>query len=219
MAELNTDGGGGQGKGGKKRAKKQSTKVDMTPLVDLAFLLLTFFVLTSTFSQPKTMRMIFPEKIDPEDKDVKTPEVNDGHTILATKDNEIYYYRGQLEATTEVVKTDLTSKGLRKFLIGANKKLIKKLNELEVKKQNIDKNDTAKLNAIEREFTEAKGKDKQIVIVKNDGDATYKNMIDVIDELAISNIIYYYPAEGGFSKLEKDLVDKAREEALKGGDE
>ena len=57
MAEIAESGGGGLGKGGKKRAKKQSTRVDMTPMVDLAFLLLTFFVLTSTFSKPKSMEI------------------------------------------------------------------------------------------------------------------------------------------------------------------
>src|ERR1700741_1522408 len=91
MAEI-AEGGGGHGKGGKKRAKKQSTKVDMTPMVDLAFLLLTFFVLTSTFSKPKTMEINFPA--DPKDK-TQITKVNNALTFLMTKDNGIYYYAGE----------------------------------------------------------------------------------------------------------------------------
>jgi hypothetical protein len=60
MAELNPGSGGNHKHDGKVKAKKHSTKVDMTPMVDLAFLLLTFFVLTSTFSKPKTMEITFP---------------------------------------------------------------------------------------------------------------------------------------------------------------
>ena len=89
MAEIQQSGGND---GGKKRAKKQSTRVDMTPLVDLAFLLLTFFVLTSTFSKPKVLRMIFPEKLDQNNPQLKRPEVKDGLTILLTGNNKIYYY-------------------------------------------------------------------------------------------------------------------------------
>jgi biopolymer transport protein ExbD len=70
MAEIQQSGGGGDSK---KRAKKQSTRVDMTPLVDLAFLLLTFFVLTSTFSKPKVLRMIFPEKLEKDNPNIKPP--------------------------------------------------------------------------------------------------------------------------------------------------
>ncbi len=109
MAEIQSNGGGGDG--GKKRAKKQSTKVDMTPLVDLAFLLLTFFVLTSTFSQPKVLRMIFPEKLDEKDlKNMKQPEVKDGITILLTRENRVFWYRGALNEKTVLEETDFTKK-------------------------------------------------------------------------------------------------------------
>ena len=66
MAELNPGSGGSHKGDGKIRMKKQSTKVDMTPMVDLAFLLLTFFVLTSTFSKPKTMEITFPVPPEPD---------------------------------------------------------------------------------------------------------------------------------------------------------
>ena len=88
MAEIAESGGGGHGKGGKKRAKKQSTRVDMTPMVDLAFLLLTFFVLTSTFSKPKSMELSLPAEPPPNEK---PQEVKNGVTFLLTKDDRIFY--------------------------------------------------------------------------------------------------------------------------------
>ena len=126
MAEIQSNGGGGGG--GKKRAKKQSTRVDMTPLVDLAFLLLTFFVLTSTFSQPKVLRMIFPEKLDEKDlKNMKQPEVKDGITILLTGGDKVYWYRGALNDKAVLEETDYTKNGLRKILVESNLTLLTQL--------------------------------------------------------------------------------------------
>ena len=68
MADLDTGEGGGHGKKrGGVRAKKMSTKIDMTPLVDLAFLLVTFFMMTTTFNKPNAMEVVMPEKPKPED--------------------------------------------------------------------------------------------------------------------------------------------------------
>ena len=64
MAELNTGGGGG--KGGKVRSKKSNPGVDLTAMVDLAFLLITFFMLTTSLSKPQSMDLGLPDK---EDKD------------------------------------------------------------------------------------------------------------------------------------------------------
>ncbi|MFN5845914.1 MAG: ExbD/TolR family protein, partial [Flavobacteriia bacterium] len=96
MAEIAEGGGGGHDKKGKKRAKKSSTRVDMTPMVDLAFLLLTFFVLTSTFSKPKVMSLVYPAKPDPNEK-IEPQKINNAITFLLSED-KIFYYSGQYYA-------------------------------------------------------------------------------------------------------------------------
>ena len=91
MAEIQGGGGGhGKKKGGKVRAKKQSTKVDMTPMVDLAFLLLTFFILTSTFNKAKTMEVTMPDKVVDEKEQTKINE-NDILNLVLAENDKIYY--------------------------------------------------------------------------------------------------------------------------------
>jgi biopolymer transport protein ExbD len=88
MAEISEN--SSSSKGGKKRARKQSTRIDMTPMVDLAFLLLTFFVLTATFTKPKAMDLALPAGGgDPK-------PVKNGFTFLLTKDNRVFYYKGRV---------------------------------------------------------------------------------------------------------------------------
>jgi len=132
MAEI-ADGGGGGGKHGKKgRGKKGTPRIDMTPMVDLAFLLLTFFVLTSNLNKAKTLEMAVPkDKTD----DVKTMEVDDdlANTFLidGNKDGIIYYYHGKLTPdSTELyeLKLDPAAKlNIRKTIKEQNGKIQEKM--------------------------------------------------------------------------------------------
>src|ERR1700740_1157595 len=90
MAEINTGGGGD--KSGKKRSKKMSTKVDMTPMVDLAFLLITFFMLATTLQKQQIMQLVMPPKIN--DKVVDPPELKASNaiTLILGKDDKVYWY-------------------------------------------------------------------------------------------------------------------------------
>jgi len=123
MAEISDSGGGKGKKGGKVRAKKQSTKVDMTPMVDLAFLLLTFFILTSTFNKSKTMEVTMPDKVTKEEEQTKINE-NDILNLVLGENDKIYYWVG-LAPPVEV--TNYSKDGVRKLLlerIKANPKLM-----------------------------------------------------------------------------------------------
>jgi biopolymer transport protein ExbD len=157
MAEMDTSGGGGHKKGpGVKKGKKLSTRVDLTPMVDLGFLLITFFIFTTTMSQPTAMRLFLPKDADkPEDQN-KAKE-SGVITLLLGKDNNVFYYEGQLESNGSNFKSS-TFKEIRTVLID--------------KKRNTSEKDL-------------------VVIIKPSADCTYKNVVDILDEMAI-NVLKKY---------------------------
>lgn len=208
MAEIAEGGGGGHGKGGKKRAKKQSTRIDMTPMVDLAFLLLTFFVLTSTFSKPKSMELTFP--VPPENPE-KQPPIKNAVTFLLTKDDRVFYYEKQFRAQDEPdgPKTQLSelsygqtgSNSLHKFLMEKNKWLQDEILKLDAK---VKANQIAD-STYKRLVKEVKGSPKTpTFLIKTDDKATYKNVIDLIDELNINVVGKYVVVD--MIKPEYDMV-------------
>jgi biopolymer transport protein ExbD len=168
MAELNTGDGGG-GKGGKVRSKKSSNKVDLTAMVDLAFLLITFFMLTTTLSKPQSMDLTLPDKEkDTKSKDIKVDE-NRTMTILLGENGKLIRYVGVLGATEIEAPKDFAygKDGIRKDLISRNKKV--------------------------KEYSAAKGKPKDgmIVIIKPSKKSTYRNLVDILDEMAIVGVDTY----------------------------
>jgi biopolymer transport protein ExbD len=105
MAEMDTSGGGGHKKGpGVKKAKKLSTRVDLTPMVDLGFLLITFFIFTTTMSQATAMKLNLPKDTDKPEEQNKVKE-SGVLTLLLGKDDRVYYYEGTLANDASNLKT------------------------------------------------------------------------------------------------------------------
>jgi biopolymer transport protein ExbD len=165
MAELNT-GDSGSSKGGKVRSKKQNSKVDLTAMVDLAFLLITFFMLTTSLSKPQSMDLGLPDKDDDptKNKDIKVDE-NRTLTVLLGGDNKVKYYVGLLANPIEGPKeTTYGKEGIRKILLTRKKKVL------------------------EYTRTDKKG---LIVIIKPSKKSNYRNLIDILDEMAIADVPTY----------------------------
>ena len=174
----------------------------MTPMVDLGFLLLTFFVLTSQFSKPKTMEINMPVK--PKDT-TNTTKIDDetALTLLLTdKEDKIYYYYGKFKPETSILKTtDYSKEGVRKVFMKRNETVIKQIKELKEKLNRGQIADTT----YKRLAIASKGDKKAVfVIVKADEKAKYKNVIDVIDELNVADVGKYALVD--ISPAEKELI-------------
>jgi len=184
----------GKQKGGKKKAKKFSTHIDMTPMVDLMCLLITFFMLTTAFSKPKAMEITMPEKKD--DPTVKAPEIQADRTvnILVSGDDKIYYYFGVADPKLplpQLVSTDYSKDGIRKMLLQRNKVVFKAVTELREKV--IKGEEVMSDSTLNRKIKELKKSDKMapIILIKADETAKYKNLVDIIDEMAICTVANY----------------------------
>ena len=167
MAEISNQGGGK--KDGKVRSKKTSTRIDMTPMVDLAFLLLTFFVMTTTLNKPQTMEITMPEKPKNEDK---PPVVNEKRvlTLVLGQDDKVYWYLGITDPKIEV--TDFSTNGVRNILMKENAEI----------------------------------KD-MVVLIKPSDESRYKNVVDILDEMNISNIGRYALVE--ITDVDKQLIKES----------
>lgn len=169
MAELNTGGGGGKKGGGKVRSKKQNSKVDLTAMVDLAFLLITFFMLTTTLSKPQSMNLGLPDKgkEDEPSQNIKVDE-NRTMTILLGENGKLVSYMGMISAPLAAPKDFAYGKdGIRKELLSRRQSVL--------------------------EYSASIGKPKNgiIVIIKPSKKATYRNLVDILDEMAIVDVPTY----------------------------
>lgn len=99
-----------QGKGKKKKGRRLGTHIDMTPLVDVAFLLLTFFMYTTSMSRPQTMEINLPP-----DKNVKVEIAESNLLTLRVNDKGVVFWSMALDAPQKI-----EFNALRAFLVEKN---------------------------------------------------------------------------------------------------
>ncbi len=177
MAEIAQDGGGGHKKGGKVRSKKMSTRIDFTPMVDLGFLLITFFMLTTTLAKPQIMALVMPEK-DIKKEDIEPVKESKVLTLLLGANDKVFWYEGITEAKLD--STDYSAEGVRQVILNKMDKVKAQFQTETYKKKNKE--------GVEEEHTDGSYIN---VIIKATPEARYKNLVDALDEMAICKVRYY----------------------------
>jgi Biopolymer transport protein ExbD/TolR len=152
-------------KAGVKRLIKKATRVDLTPMVDLGFLLITFFVFTTSMTKPKVLRVNepFDKQIDINNEVCASCAL----TLVPGNNNTIYYYEGIASSATAVKTTTYSPDGLRSLILRK-------------------KNSVAALNDPSKKLT---------LIIKPGNDSNMQNFVDLLDEVLINMVPMYYVAE------------------------
>lgn len=187
MAEVQQKDGGKE----KGKQKKMTIRVDFTPMVDMNMLLLTFFMLCTSMSKPQTMEISMPSN----DKTLTEQErdkvaASRAITLILGSEDRVYFYTGEpnYEDYTSLQETNYDATGLRAMLLGRNQEVVSKIRELKKEKNETNMTD----EEYNKKATEIKdAKTAPIVIIKATDDATYKNLVDALDEMHICNINKY----------------------------
>jgi biopolymer transport protein ExbD len=159
---------------GKKRSKKLSTKVDMTPMVDLGFLLITFFMLATTLSKPQAMELNVPAKTD-DTLDQTIVKESKALTLILASNDTLYYYIGIEEP--EVGFVDFSqSKNVEPIIYDRQKKVQEQWGD----------------------------KDELVVVIKAMAASKYKNLVNILDEMSITQTKRY--AIGEFTEVDSMII-------------
>ena len=167
MAEINTAVAGHGKRAGSAKRAKLSTRIDLTPMVDLGFLLITFFLFTTTLAKPRVLGINMPYKGPPNLKTVWSDD--QAMTILLSKDHRIYYYNGIGDNPSRPPLVKVTgfnaTNGIRNVII----EKIKRVNRL-------------KQQGILRTTSDA------AFLIKPDVNSTYDDFVQIMDEMNINNV-------------------------------
>jgi len=183
--------------GGKKKAKKHAPHIDMTPMVDLMCLLITFFMLTTAFSKAKVMEINLPEKIK-DDKPVEAPRIQASRTlnIILGPNDKIYWYPGVVKPEDytnlpPVAEVDFSVTGIRQLLLERNRTLAKRIADF--KQQVLEGKIKISQDSVVKAVAQLKKDDDTgpIVLIKAYKKANYGNFVDILDEMNICGIARY----------------------------
>jgi biopolymer transport protein ExbD len=149
-------------KAGMGRMIKHNPKIDMTPMVDLGFLLISFFVITTEMTRPKAMNLYMPFDGPP-----TATAASKTITFLTGAGNKLFYYYGEEKDAGikyPIVQTSWDENN------GAGKIIREKQLQLDNVKG---------------------GRDEMVVIIKPGKESTYKNVVDILDEMTIHGVTRY----------------------------
>ena len=189
------------------KQKKMNVRVDFTPMVDMLMLRITFFMLCTSLSKPQTMELTMPSNDENTQEEQKNEaKASETVTLYVTADNKIYYGEGipKYDDPTWIKETTWGSDGIRKVLrdhateqgIRPVQRIGLAVRELNMQRQ---KNPNQYPDSIyQKELSKLKAgnlKEGKIptltIVIKPTDNATYKNMVDALDEMQILNIGTY----------------------------
>jgi len=159
-------------------------------MCDLGFLLITFFMLSTSMSKPQTMDLSMPSKDKVTEEEQNKVKESTAVTVILGKDDKVFYYFGigTEDAPPQVIETDYAPNGIRKVLLERN---IDVLNELKPLREQLANEKISQADFRKRSSEIKANKNAPVVMIKCTDESTYKNMVDILDEMQICNIGRY----------------------------